>query len=121
MVGAVRQYGRWLRDNYADLEHKEVWFSFALLIGLMLLLMCFEYTDNYVMGTIAHFIGFPLAGLLLWRVETLKDLSTDCLTPHPDQTEECTSKNTSAKGEASHIVSFSPPWKGGAGGDTSSS
>ena len=25
MVYAVRQYGRWLRDNYADLEHKEVW------------------------------------------------------------------------------------------------
>ena len=25
MVRATRQYGRWLRDNYADLEHKEVW------------------------------------------------------------------------------------------------
>ena len=37
MVVAVRQYGRWLRDNYADLEHKEVWFSLALLIGLMIL------------------------------------------------------------------------------------
>ena len=24
MVGAIRQYGRWLRDNYADLEHKEL-------------------------------------------------------------------------------------------------
>ena len=71
MVVAVRQYGRWLRDNYADLEHKEVWISFTLLIGLMILLMSFEYTDNYVMSTIAHLIGFPLAGLLLWRVETL--------------------------------------------------
>ena len=27
MVRALRQYGRWLRDNYADLEHKEVWQS----------------------------------------------------------------------------------------------
>ena len=71
MVVAVRQYGRWLRDNYADLEHKEVWVSLTLLIGLMLLLMSFEYTDNYVMSTIAHLTGFPLAGLLLWRVETL--------------------------------------------------
>ena len=79
MVVAVRQYGRWLRDNYADLEHKEVWVSLTLLIGLMLLLMCYEYTDNYVMCTIAHLIGFPLAGLLLWRVDTLKDLSTDSL------------------------------------------
>ena len=76
MVVAVRQYGRWLRDNYADLEHKEVWISLTLLIGLMLLIMSFEYTDNYVMGTIAHLIGFPLAGLLLWRVETLKDPSS---------------------------------------------
>ena len=77
MVMAVRQYGRWLRDNYADLEHKEVWLSLALLIGLMVLLLSFEYTDNYVMSTIAHLAGFPLAGLLLWRVETLNDLSTD--------------------------------------------
>ena len=75
MVVAVRQYGRWLRDSYADLEHKEVWLSLTLLIDLMLLLMSYEYTDNYVMSTIAHLIGFPLAGLLLWRVETLERLS----------------------------------------------
>ena len=92
MVVAVRQYGRWLRDNYADLEHKEVWLSLTLLIALMLLIMSYEYTDDYVMNTIAHLIGFPLAGLLLWRVETLKDLSTDCLAPEP-----------SLKGEPSHI------------------
>ena len=92
MVVAVRQYGRWLRDNYADLEHKEVWLSLTLLIGLMLLLMSYEYTDNYVMSTIAHLAGFPLAGFLLWRVETLKDLSTDSLAPGP-----------SLKGETSHI------------------
>ena len=66
MVVAVRQYGRWLHDNY--------WVSLTLLIGLMLLLMSYEYTDNYVMSTIAHLTGFPLAGLLLWRVETLPQL-----------------------------------------------
>ena len=103
MLVAVRQYGQWLRDNYADLEHKEVWVSLTLLIGLMLLLMCYEYTDNYVMCTIAHLIGFPLAGLLLWRVETLKDLSTASLTPHPDQPDVCLSENPSTKGEATHI------------------
>ena len=83
MVVAVRQYGRWLRDNYADLEHKEVWLSLALLIGLMILLMSFEYTDNYVMSTIAHLIGFPLAGLLLWRVETLERLEPQETLPQP--------------------------------------
>ena len=92
MVVAVRQYGRWLRDNYADLEHKEVWFSLTMLIGLVLLLMSYEYTDNYVMSTIAHLAGFPLAGLLLWRVETLKDLSIDSHVPEP-----------STKGMASNI------------------
>lgn len=103
MVVAVRQYGRWLRDNYADLEHKEVWISLTLLIGLMILITSFEYTDNYVMNTIVHLIGFPLACLLLWRVETLKDLSADSLAPHPDQTDVCLSENPSTKGKATHI------------------
>ena len=103
MVVAVRQYGRWLRDNYADLEYKEVWLTFTLLIGLVLLLMCYEYTDNYVMSTIAHLAGFPLAGLLLWRVETLKDLSSASLTPHSVQTDACLSENPSPKDKASHI------------------
>ena len=103
MVVAVRQYGRWLRENYADLEHKEVWLSLTLLIGLMLLLMSYEYTDNYVMSTIAHLTGFPLAGLLLWRVETLKDLSTDNLAPHSAQRDACLSNAPSPKGEISHI------------------
>ena len=92
MVVAVRQYGRWLRDNYADLEHKEVWVSLTLLIGLVLLLMCYEYTDNYVMCTIAHLIGFPLAGLLLWRVETLSDLSSDNSVSPSAQRDNCLSE-----------------------------
>ncbi len=92
MVVAVRQYGQWLRDNYADMEHKEVWLSLTLLICFMLLLMSYEYTDNYVMCTIAHLIGFPLVGFLLWRVETLKYLSADNLAPEP-----------TLKGETSHI------------------
>ena len=95
MVVAVRQYGRWLRDNYADLEHKEVWLSLALLIGLMILLMSFEYTDNYVMSTIAHLIGFPLAGLLLWRVETLQSL-----TPLPIPESEESDYRKDQEGEA---------------------
>ena len=113
MVVSVRQYGQWLRDNYADLEHKEVWLSLTLLIGLMVLLMSFEYTDNYVMSTIAHLTGFPLAGLLLWWVETLSDLSTDSLTPRSAQGDASQSKhpamplseakNPSPKGEISHI------------------
>ena len=103
MVVAVRQYGRWLRDNYADLEHKEVWITFTLLITFVLLLMSYEYTDNYVMSTIAHLAGFPLAGLLLWRVETLKDLSTDSLALRPTRRAPDLSKAPSSKGKASQI------------------
>ena len=118
MVVAVRQYGQWLRDNYADLEHKEVWVSLTLLIGLMLLLMSYEYTDNYVMNTIAHLIGFPLAGLLLWRVETLSDLSSDNSVSPSAQRDNCLSEcsamppckaqNPSPEGEASHIGQLPP-------------
>ena len=113
MVVAVRQYGRWLRDNYADLEHKEVWLSLTLLISFVLLLVSYEYTDNYVMSTIVHLAGFPLAGLLLWRVETLKDLSIDSLTPQPEQGDDSPDKESevplpetkkpSVKGKASQI------------------
>ena len=110
MVVAVRQYGRWLRDNYADLEHKEVWLSLTLLIGLMLLLMCYEYTDNYVMCTIAHLIGFPLAGLLLWRVETLKDLSTDSLPSNSALSDDCPSKHSATPHEAKSPSSKGDPF-----------
>ena len=37
MVHAIKLYSRWLRDNYADLEHKEVWQSFVVLIVILLI------------------------------------------------------------------------------------
>ena len=101
MVVAVRQYEQWLRDNYADLEHKEAWVSLTLLIAFVLLLMSYEYTDNYVMCTVAHLIGFPLAGLLLWRVETLKDLSADRFS---DETGHSSLLLRGELGEASNIA-----------------
>ena len=83
MVREVRRYGRWLRDNYADLEHKEVWQSFLVLAVIML---TFGY---YVVGYggktyeyIVQVCNLVLIGYLLWRVETLSDLSL------PIQTDE---------------------------------
>ena len=76
MVREVRQYGRWLRDNYADLEHKEVWQS-LLVLAVIMLLFCY-----YVVGCgsityefIIQLCDIPLVAYLLWRVETLQDLS----------------------------------------------
>ena len=76
MVRAVRQYGRWLRDNYADLEHKEVWQS-LLVLAVIILLFCY-YVVGYGSITyefIVQVCGIALVAYLLWRVETLQDLS----------------------------------------------
>ena len=76
MVRALRQYDRWLRDNFADLEHKEVWQSFLVLAIIMTVFAIYALTSEgpayqYAMQVvIAGLIGF-----LLWRVETLSDLS----------------------------------------------
>ena len=76
MVREVRQYGRWLRDNYADLEHKEVWLSLLVLAVIMFLFV--YYVTGYGSMTFEYIIqvsGLLLIGHLLWRVETLADLS----------------------------------------------
>ncbi len=76
MVFEVRQYGRWLRDNYADLEHKEVWQS-LLVLAVIMLLFCY-YVVGYGSITYEYIVqvcGIALVAYLLWRVETLQDLS----------------------------------------------
>ncbi len=76
MVREVRRYGRWLRDNYADLEHKEVWQSFVVLAIIMLVFAVYVFTSE---GTVYQYamqvIILVLVFYLLWRVETLSDLS----------------------------------------------
>ena len=73
---ALKQYGSWLRDNYADLEHKEVWQSFVV---LAIVLLAFAiYTLIYESTAYLYAIQLTCAVLicyLLWRVETLSDLS----------------------------------------------
>ena len=76
MVRATRQYGRLLRDNYADLEHKEVWASFVVLA--IFFLVCAVYSLD--VGELSYeyateVINIVLICYLLWRVETLSTLS----------------------------------------------
>lgn len=77
MVYALRQYGHWLRDNYADLEHKEVRQSFVV-IAVILILFGVYATDSvgpvYIYGV--QLLEMAVVCFLLWRVETLSDLST---------------------------------------------
>ena len=74
MVLSVKQYGRWLRDNYADLEHKEVMQSYMLIIVFSLFVIFYGFADNTIISYLVEFIGFALYGLLLWRVETIQQL-----------------------------------------------
>ena len=76
MVREVRRYGRWLRDNYADLEHKEVWQSFLV---LTIIIFVFGIYASGVGGMAYEYavqtLAIVLVCYLLWRVETLSNLS----------------------------------------------
>ena len=76
MVRETRQYGRWLRDNYADLEHKEVWQSMLVLATILLGfgLYVFELQGLFFKYA-AQVNAILLTCFLVWRVETLSDLS----------------------------------------------
>ena len=75
MVVAIRQYGRWLNDNYADLENKKVWLCQAVSLLCMLLFMLYILATDMVLIWIIHIVELVLVGLLLWRVETLPSLA----------------------------------------------
>jgi AraC-like DNA-binding protein len=77
MYFAVRRYGRWLRDNYADLENKEVWQSFLILAVFMLFSVLYLFTSGQtkVLIYLLEFVCVIIMGLVLWRVETLQSLS----------------------------------------------
>ena len=80
VVLAVRQYGRWLRDNYADLERKEVWQSQVLLLVFMLLFILYALVDtNTFQVFLLHIVELLLFSLLLWRVETLPQLENSSM------------------------------------------
>lgn len=77
-IFALRQYGRWLLDNYADLDRKEVWQS--LLFAIVLLMVYVIYTSNageLMREYLSQVITFVIIVFLLWRVETLQELETD--------------------------------------------
>ena len=78
MIFAVRQYSLWLRHNYADLEHKEVWQSFLILAFCLIVLSFYVYSSSgmtyeYVLQT----FDYLFVVILLWRVETLQALDNN--------------------------------------------
>ena len=78
MVFAVRGYGRWLRDNYADLENKEVWSSVIILALFLLFFVMYNATEgSRVLVYLLQIDCIIIVGLLLWRVETLPELTAN--------------------------------------------
>ena len=94
MVFAVRRYGRWLNDNYADLENKRVWLSQVVSLACLFLLIIYELVDtDMILLYVLHLVEIILFALLLWRVETLPLLAEpstddDCAEPSLESIEE---------------------------------
>ena len=75
MAYAVWQYGRWLNDNYADLENKKVWLSQTISLVCLLLFVLYVLVEtDTILLCLLHVIELVLFALLLWRVETLPQL-----------------------------------------------
>ena len=72
---ALRHYERWLLDNYADLECKEVWQS--LVFVMVLFAVYVVYTSNageLVREYLSQVVSIVIIAFLVWRVETLQEL-----------------------------------------------
>ena len=73
----VRQYRRWLRNNYADLENKEVCQSLLILAVFLLFFIMYSSTteESRVLAYLLQINCIIIVALLLWRVETLQQLN----------------------------------------------
>lgn len=70
-IYALIRYSRWLRENYADLEHKEIWQSLFFVVILFVVYEIYS-TNPGVMSReyLAQFNTIAIILFLLWRVET---------------------------------------------------
>lgn len=114
MVFAIRQYERWLNDNYADLENKKVWLCQAVALGCMLLFVLYVLATDMLILWLIHVIELVLVGLMLWRVETLPRL-TPVPSPIGEESEYTQGGDSAAK------PSTSLPHREGQGGESAES
>jgi AraC-like DNA-binding protein len=74
-VHAIRRYGRWLHDNFADLEHKELWQSLLLLACILLVYVVYTTNEGALaVEYLAQILTLVIIGFVVWRVETLQIL-----------------------------------------------
>ena len=110
-IYALIRYSCWLRENYADLEHKEVWQSLlfaAVLFGVYGLY--FTNPGVMVREYLAQLETVVIISFLLWRVESLKSLSPGNLKKVHSPVEEgrdssqtYPAENTNGKTNHSHL------------------
>lgn len=98
-VRALWQYNRWLHDNFADLQHKEVWQSLVFIACILLVYSL--YTVLFFAGMTSEFLTqistFIIIGFILWRVETLQTLESYEETGIQEDEETETQPNESVK------------------------
>ena len=74
-VRAMWQYNRWLQDNFADLQHKEVWQSLVFIVCILFVYSAYTWLFK---GMTSEFLvqvnTFIIICFILWRVETLQTL-----------------------------------------------
>ena len=76
-IFALRQYGHWLRDNYADLEGKEERQSLVFVIVLLAFYVIYASNAGELMRKyLSQVISIVIIAFLVWRVETLQELET---------------------------------------------
>ena len=86
-IYALKQYGRWLHENYVDLEHKEVWQS--LLFAIVLFAIYEAYFTNpgeMAREYLAQVETLAIIVFLLWRMETLQQLDASDSENDTDET-----------------------------------
>ena len=93
------RYRRWLSENYADLEDKEVWKTFLAFAVFLLAFGIYVSGDGGpVYESVVQMCSILLTCFLLWRVETLPELNS--LTPDPSPTSTPIAPSRGGGGEA---------------------
>lgn len=71
----MRKYDRWLLENYADLQRKEVWQSLLLLAFILFVHVAYSTNGGALLTEyLAQVNTLVIVAFLLWRVETLQEL-----------------------------------------------
>ena len=77
-IFSLRQYGRWLLDNYADLDRKEVWQSMVFAVALFAVYMVYTSNSGELMREyLSQVVSIVIIAFLVWRVETLQELPSE--------------------------------------------